>query len=197
MLTQGTKYNILPFFNTSEIKNYAKTMKDLIIPFGGSEILLIIPFTAKNKKSPKIAFFTIMFIGLFYILIVESSIMILGINNAILMNDAFIEAIKITEAPVIERMDLFYLTFGLSNLISGLISIFSAIVEFTCKIFPKIKRYFIVLTIAIILFVTCLFSLNVQYLDELYSEFAIYLVLISSFLIPMTIFILAKLKKRA
>lgn len=95
MLAGGTKYNILPFFNASEIKEYAKTMKDLIVPYGGAEVLLIIPFSAKNKKAPKTAFFTLLFIGLFYALIVESTIMILGINNTALLNDSFIEAIKI------------------------------------------------------------------------------------------------------
>lgn len=197
MLMGGTKYNILPFFNASEIKEYAKTMKDLIVPYGGIEILLIIPFTAKNKKAPKTAFFTLLFIGFFYVLIVESTIMILGINNTALLNDSFVEAIKITEAPVIERLDIFYLTFGLASLFSGMIIIFAAVVEFACRIFSKVKRHIIVIVIGVIIFILCLFAIKIKDMEKVFGSFDFYLVLISSFLIPITVFILAKVKKRA
>jgi len=197
MLAGGTKYNILPFFNASEVKEYARTMKDLIVPYGGVEILLIIPFTAKNKKAPKTAFFTLLLIGLFYVLIVESTIMILGINNTALLNDSFIEAIKITEAPVIERLDIAYLTFGLASLFSGMIIVFTGIVEFACRIFPKLKRHVIVIAISVILFILCLFAFNIKDMEKIYQSFVFYLVLISNFFIPILVFILAKVKKRA
>lgn len=196
MLIDGDKYNISPFFNASDVKGYAKTMKDLIVPYGGAEILLIIPFTVKNKKAPKIAFFTFLFIGLFYVLIVESTIMTLGINNTILLNDSFIEAIKITQAPVIERLDIFYLTFGLASLFSGMIVIYCAIVEFSCRIFSKVNRLIIVIAIYLIFFILSLIALNIKDFDKVFNNFSFYLVLISSFLIPITVFILAKVKKR-
>ena len=59
MIFGGHKYNVLPFFNPSDMKEYAKTFKDLIIPFGGLEVLLIIPYTEKNKKAPLTAFLTL------------------------------------------------------------------------------------------------------------------------------------------
>ena len=76
-----------------------------MFPFGGIEVLLIMPFSSKNKKAPLIAFLTLIFIGLLYMLVVESTISILGINNTILYNDSFIEAVKIVYIPVIERTD--------------------------------------------------------------------------------------------
>lgn len=197
MLMSGTKYNILPFFYASEVKEYVKTMKDLIVPYAGVEILLIIPFTKKNMKAPKTAFFTLLFIGLFYVLIVESTTMILGINNARLLNDSFIEAIKITEAPVIERLDIFYLTFGLASLFSGMFIVFAAVVEFSCKIVPKVKRHIAVIIIAVIFFVLSMFCLEIYNFEKITETFSLYLVLISSFLIPITVFIIAKVKKRA
>lgn len=197
MLMGGTKYNILPFYNASDIKEYAKTMKNLAVAYSGIEVLLIIPFTEKNKKAPKIAFFTLLFIGLFYVLIVESTIMILGLNNTIVLNDSFIEAIKITEAPVIERLDIFYLTFGLASLFSGKIIAFAAVVELTCRILSKLKRHIVVITIAMLFFILSLLALNIQDIGRVYKSFAFYLVLISSFIIPITLFILAKVKKQA
>ncbi len=197
MLKEGTKYNILPFFSVSEITGYAQTMKDLLVAYAGIEVLLIIPFTAKNKKASKTAFLTLLFIGLFYVLIVESSMMIMGINNTIILNDSFIEAIKITEAPVIERLDIFYLTFGLASLFSGMIIIFAAVVEFTCRIFPKVKRHIIVIAIGVIFLILCLFGLTIKDVEKVFGSFSFYLITISCFVIPITVFVLAKVKKRA
>ncbi|MDF2686140.1 MAG: spore gernimation protein [Clostridia bacterium] len=195
MVAGGTKYNVLPFFNVSEVKEYAKTIKGLFISFGGIEILFIIPFSAKNKKAPKTAFFTMLFIGLFYVLIVESTIMILGLNNTILLNDSFIEALKITEAPVIERLDIFYLTFGLASLFSGMIIVNAAVVEFACKIFSKIKRHIIIIVISVVYFILCMLALNMKNIGKIYESFIFYLILISDFFIPIIVFIIAKIRK--
>ncbi len=196
MLSEGMVYNVLPFFNSTETKEYMSTMKDLATPFTGLAVLFIIPFTAQNKKAPKVAFFTLIFIGLFYVMIVESTIMILGINNTITFNDAFIEAIKIVELPVIERPDIFYLTFGLTSLFAGMIIAFTAIVEFACRLIPKVKRHIVVIVIGIVFFILCLFALNINNMKDVFESFAPYLVLISSILIPTVLFIIAQVKKR-
>lgn len=195
MLTQGMHFNILPFFNASETKQFFAAAKDLIVPYGGIELLLVIPFTTINKKVPKAAFFTLLFIGLFYTLIVESTFMILGVNNTALLNDSFIEAIKVVEMPVIERTDIFYLTFGLTSLFAGMIIVFTAIVEFVCKIFKKAKRHLVVIAIGLIFFILSLLAINNDMMD-VYDSFSIYLILTSSLLIPTILFILAKVKKR-
>lgn len=195
MLTQGMHYNILPFFNASETKQFFTAAKDLIVPFGGIELLLVIPFTKINKKVPKAAFFTLLFIGVFYILIVESAFMILGVNNTALLNDSFIEAIKVVEMPVIERTDIFYLTFGLTSLFAGMIIIFTAIVELVCKIFAKVKRHLVVIAIGLIFYVLSLLAVNLD-MSDLFDSISTYLILTSSILIPTLLFVLAKIKKR-
>ena len=82
MLTQGDVNHILPLFIPSEAGNYIKAIKDAMFAFLGIEVLLIVPFTAKNgPKAPRMALFTLIFIGIFYILVVESSIMMVGINE--------------------------------------------------------------------------------------------------------------------
>lgn len=196
MIPQGMSYNILPFFNINETKNFLPAMKDLATPFTGLAVLFIIPFTAPNKQAPRHAFFTLLFIGLFYVLIVESTIMILGINNTIAMNDSFIEAIKIVELPIIERTDIFYLTFGLTSLFAGMIIAFTAIVEFACKLFSNIKRHIIVIAIGIVFFILCLFALQINNMKDVFESFAPYLTVVSSMLIPMGLLIGAKVNKR-
>ena len=195
MLVEGMKYNILPFFDITETKSFLVTMKDLVTPYTGIGVLLVIPFTPINKKAPKVAFFTLVFIGLFYVLIVESTIMILGINNTIALNDSFVEAIKIVEIPVIERTDISYLTFGLLSLFAGMIIVFTTIVEFACRLFSKVKRQIIVIAIGIVFFILCLLLLNIKNMRDVFESFAPYLVLTSSILIPTILFILAKVKK--
>jgi len=197
MLFQGMSANVLPLFNPNEAKQYLGATKHFVTPYSGIEVLLIIPFTPINKKAPKVAFLTLLFIGLFYVLIVESTIMTLGINNTIALNDSFIEAIKLVEAPVIERLDIFYLTFGLTSLFAGMIIVFTAIVEFACKIFLKVKRSIIVTAIGVIFFILCLFALNIQNMNDIYNSFAPYLVLVSCVIIPTTLFIAAKVKKKS
>ncbi|MGI1657396.1 MAG: GerAB/ArcD/ProY family transporter [Desulfitobacterium sp.] len=196
MLLQGMTYNILPFFNRYETKEYMKTMKDLVTPFTGLAVLFVIPFTSQNQKAPKVAFCTLIFIGLLYILIVESTIMILGINNTIVFNDAFIEAIKIVELPVIERTDIFYLTFGLTSLFAGMIIVFTVIVEFACRFIPKVKRHIVVIAIGIIFFSLCLFALNINNMRAVFESFAPSLVIISTLLIPTLLLIIGQVKKR-
>lgn len=196
MLFEGMSYNILPFFNISEAKEYMKTVKDLASPFTGLGVLFVIPFTSLNKKAPKIAFFTLIFIGLFYVLIVESTFMILGINNTIAFKDAFIEAIKIVELPVIERTDIFYLTFGLTSLFAGMILIFTVIVEFVCRLIPKAKRHAIVSAVGIIFFILSFLAQGIDEPKKVVETFAPYLILTTSILTPTILFTMAKVKRR-
>ncbi len=196
MMLQGMKDNVLPFFNPSDVKEFAKTCKDLVTPYGGIEVLLVIPFTAQNKKAPKIAFFTLLFIGLFYVLLVESTYMILGINNSSSLNDAFIEAIKVVEAPVIDRTDIFYLTFGLTSLFAGMTILYTTVVEYSCRLFSKVKRIYVVITIGLIFIALTLFGLSINNFDEVFGRIATIPVLISGILIPPTLFMIAKVKAR-
>ncbi|MFA9380522.1 MAG: endospore germination permease [Acetanaerobacterium sp.] len=196
MVSQGMSENVRPFYNPNEAKRFWNEASRFLTPFGGIEVLLIIPFTPINKKAPRVAFFTLIFIGLFYVLIVESTIMMLGVNNTMAYNESFIEAIKIVEAPVIERTDMFYLTFGLLSLFTGMIIVFTLIVEFACKIFSKAKRIIIVVAIGILFYVLTMFSFNAEHIKSVYDSFMPYLVLVFSIFIPTIIFIVAKVKKR-
>lgn len=194
MIAQGIHFNIMPFLNPLEIDKIVPAMKDTATGFAGIEILFVIPFTNLNKKAPKQAFKTLIFIGLLYVLIVESTVMILGINNTALLNDSFIEAIKIVELPVIERTDLFYLIFGLTSLFAGMIIVNVAMLEFLCKLLPKIKRSILAIATSILLFIYTLSILNIPNINQFFEGILPILIAISSLLIPTILFIFAKLK---
>jgi len=197
MLFQGMGVNVLPFFNINEAKKLLSSSKYLITPFGGLEVLLVIPFTKINKKAPKTAFLTVLFVGLFYVLIVESTLMTLGINNTMTLNDSLIEAIKLVDTPVIERTDVLYLTFGLTGLFAGMITVFTAITEIICNIFKNANRKITVTVIGAAFYVSVLAALKVKNFNDIYGGIAPYLIIISTFIIPITLFIMAKIKKRA
>jgi len=157
---------------------------------------LIVPFTKCNKKAALMAFLTLIFIGLFYVLVVESTISILGINNTAFYSDAFIEAIKVVDIPVIERTDIFYLTVGLTSLFSGLIMVFLAILEFVCRLFAKANRHVMAIVCGVVLYALCLFALGIKDITDVLDVCAPYMVLMSSILIPVTLFVLAKFKDK-
>ncbi len=154
MLSQGDINNILPLFRSSDAILYLVAIKDTILPFLGIEILTIIPFTKHNgKKAAFTAFFTILFIGLFYVLAVETSIMMLGIENTQNYSFSLIEAIKVVNVPVIERVDIVYLTVGFFGLVAGICVVYLALVEYATKIFSKMARKLVVLLLGVVIII--------------------------------------------
>lgn len=198
ILTQGMRENVLPFFNPNEVKFFPKAIKVLIIPFGGIEILLMIPLTSQNRKAPVVGLFTVLAIGLINILITESTIMILGLYNTSLLSDSMIEAIRLIDFPIIERTDIFYLTFGFMGLFSGLIIIFTAVVEYACRIFPKPSRFVIIVVIGFIMFMLFLVMerINISLYEKMIDNVISILILIAGILIPSVLLIVAKIRNR-
>lgn len=197
MLFQGMSENILPIYKKSDLERFLPAAKNMVIPYTGMGFLLVIPFTAKNKKAPKVAFFSVLAIGFFYVMIVECTIMTLGLINTASFNDAFIEAIKMVDFPIIERTDILYLTVGLTSLFAGTITIYATAVEYACRLFPPLKRHVVVIGIGVILFVLSMIAFKIKNFNEIYSNFAPYILICTSFLIPAILLFFAKVKKRA
>lgn len=196
MLFQGMTYNIRPFFHPGELRSFPKGALHMLFPFGGIEVLLIIPFTKKNRKAPRIAFLTMLFIGLFYVLAVEGTICILGINNTILYNDSFIEAIKIVYVPIIERTDIFYLTVGLTSLFAGMIIVFLNVLEFSCRFLPRVRRDIVTSVVAVVLYALCLPALGMRDITVKFDAYAPYFVAASSIFIPGFLLLTAVVRKK-
>ena len=133
MLAEGDVNNILPLFNAQEIEDYARSFKHVYLPYAPLSVLLAIPLTQKNgNKSKKTAFFSLIAIGLFYILIVVNSVMKVGLNDIVKYDDSLIVAIRDT-APkfleVVARLDILFLTVGFTGLFMGIAIIMTVIVN--------------------------------------------------------------------
>ncbi len=201
MLIQGNSGYVLPLFIPSETGRYIKAIKEVVFPFLGIEVLTIIPFTAKNgKRAAAQALITIMFIGLFYILVVESSIMMVGLNEIAHYNYPLITAIRLVELPflrIFQRIDVLYLTVGFIGLFAGLSIVYLNIVEYICRILPKARRIYIVLAVGLAAFVVSQLIQVIKGIDETLINVITLSGILSAFLIPITLLIIAKVKKYA
>lgn len=201
MLFQGNPENILPLYVPSETGKYFAAIKDAIFPFLGIEVLTVIPFTVKNgKKSAKIAFLTLIGIGLLYVLVTESSIMMVGKNEIVHYQDAMITAIRQVELPFIEflkRVDVIYLVVGLMGIHAGITIVYTSIVEYVCRIFSKVSRVIIVVCVGIAIFVLGTIASGINNFGKVFSELVIYFGLAAAAFIPILLFVIAKVKKHA
>lgn len=197
MLIQSEIVNIFPLYNPDDGKQFFSTLLLFGAVFGGMENLFLIPFSKKNKNAPKVAFFAILAIALLFVLITEGSIGMLGINNAIAYNDTFLEAIKLTDAPVIERPDILYIPIGLASLFAILIILIHSLVEILSKMFPSAKRGMLVSFVCAASYIASLVVLGMPDYDTKFKKILPVLVLLFSGALPVLLYLLAIIKKRS
>ena len=100
MLAQGHVENILPLYVPEDTVQYLGAIRSTVLSFLGVEILTLIPVSQKARKhAPLVAFMTVLGIGLFYVLVVESCTMMIGINEIKNNNCALITAIRQIQFP--------------------------------------------------------------------------------------------------
>lgn len=200
MMTQGKVGHILPLYVPSQAGGYFTALKDVVAPLLGGEVLLIIPFASENKNAPRYAFFSLLGIGVFYILATAGCIMLLGMHEIIYLNDPLIEAIRLVQYPELEfmqRVDILYLVFGFMGVFVGKSIVYLAIVEFLCRLLPKIKRVYPTIAVGIVVFFLSIITYDVKGIDVFFIDTISITGSIALFVIPGLLFIIAKVKKHA
>lgn len=201
MLTQGRAENIMPFFNSDDVGSYFAAIKEAIFPFLGIELLLFVPISKKNGKSliPTV-FLTILGIGLFYTLVVESSIMKLGMNNIAHYNSSLIVAIRDMELPFLDflkRMDVLFLTVGYAGMFMGISMLYTAIIEYISHVIPKLKRGTLSILVGIITYVSALILSGADWFIDGVVILGVYVGLGAVVVFPAILLIVSKVKKNA
>lgn len=199
MFTQGHVYRILPLFNMQDVIKYLKAIKYAIFPFLGIEILLFIPFNNRDgKKSVRTAFFSIITIGVFYVLIIATCIMKLGLNSIIHYKDALLFAIRDMNVPLLDffkRLDVLFLTVGFIGFFMGISIVYTVLTELILKVFVKLKRVLVVVILAVSSYLLCLIA-NMIHAD--FSKFVqnvgTFLGLTAAAVIPTILLIITKVK---
>jgi spore germination protein len=198
MLTQGMTYSILPLFNKAEAGRYITAVKDVVIAFLGVELFTMMPFTRQNgKKAVKTAFWAMIVVGFIYIMVVLSCIGIVGFENVQSYQYPLIEAIKIVDAPFVERFDIAYLTVGFLGLIGGVSVVYLGMVEYACRLMPRVKRWMVVVAAGAVQMVLSLFALGVKDPERLADTVIAPAGLIAGIAIPTILFVTARMKRRA
>ena len=200
MITQGKVNRILPLFNSAEFGNYAKGLKEAIFPFLGIELLLAAPLAKTNgKKAKRTAFFAVLSIGALYILIVESCIMKVGLNNIMKYNDPLIVAIRDTALEYMDiftRIDILFLTVGVAGIFVGISIIMAVIIDYLCKIFKNMKRQIIVIIIGVASYIQFYFFKDIEHYDDFVTAVGTFSGLVASILIPSVLWAVAKKKRK-
>jgi spore germination protein len=197
MLTQGIRFNTLPLFQSSDIPRYINAMKQTILPFLGIEALTVIPFNQRNgNKATATAFFSVIFVGFIYAVIVISCISVLGPDNIQYYSNPLIEAVRIVQNPMLQRFDILFLTVGFFGLISGISLTYLLIVEYTCKVFLRTKRIVIVIITGVITAVLCMIAFKLKNFDKMSRGVISAAGLLSAGGIPLILFFIAKVRNR-
>lgn len=195
MLLQGDLREVQPFFRFSRLPDYLMGIKDCLFAFLGVELLMVFPLSGKNtQRSMRTAFLTILFVGLFYVLVVETCIMMLGMQSAQNYNFALIEAIKQIDNPILERFDIQFLTVGFAGLVAGVCGIYLAVVEYAARLLKKVSRLAIVVSAGAAIAAS---SIALQAIKPAMKAFESVLPvagLIFAFLIPTILLLIAKVK---
>lgn len=200
MLISGDMNYILPLFEKNQLGKYISGTLNLIVPLLGIELLTIIPFGEKNRQKGVLwCVMSIIFIGLFYIFVSETSVMMLGINDISNYKYPLIQALRETKLPstiLLERADLLFLTVGFSGFIASLCIIFFLAVENTVRLFSvNKKRRIINYAIGIAVFLSSTYLIDSKLADKLLKGMVPVAGVFVAFIIPITLFIIAKAGK--
>jgi len=195
MFLQGDLREVQPFFRSSKLPEYLLGIKDCLFAFLGVELLTIFPLSGKNtRRSVSTAFLTVLFVGLFYVLVVETCIMILGMSSAQNYNFTLIEAIKQIDNPVLERFDILFLTVGFAGLVAGVCGVYLALVEYAARLFKKVSRLAIVVGAGAVITALSIASQAIKPAMKAFESVLPIAGLISAFLIPVILFLIAKVR---
>ena len=198
MFRMGDVKYIQPFFEVSQVKEYVFGAKDLIIAFLGIEVLTMIPFGAVNNKMGKLySVIGVIFVGLFYIIAIESSTMIMGINDILNYDNSLVEALREVRLPrtlLLERVDFTFLTVGITGILASLSILYFATIENVTKL-TRINRNVLVISIGITTYILSNFFLDNELETFLFGTVVPILGVFTAFLIPITLYLIARVKK--
>lgn len=195
MLLQGDLREVQPFFHTSKLPEYLLGVKDCLFAFLGVELLTIFPLSGKSiGRSVTTAFLTVLFIGIFYAFVVETCIMMLGMQSAQNYNFALIEAVKQIDNPVLERFDILFLTVGFAGLVTGVCGVYLALVEYAARLFHKANRLAIVVGTGVVMASLSIATQSIKPAMTVLESVIPIAGLVSAFLIPTILLLIAKVR---
>jgi spore germination protein len=198
MLIEGRKNYILPLFDSTEVDNYFFSVKDAIEQFWGLEILLFIPLSRKMKRAPLVAFFTLICIGLYYMVDVYGCYAMIGMDEIKYHEFPLVDAMRLVEYPRIEflqRIDIAYETIGFMRVIVGKSFLYLMIVEILTKLLPRLSRLLLVIVTGMVIFISVSVAMMIPNVAALLIMVLSYSSLVAVFMIPLTLLAITMVKR--
>ncbi len=198
MASKGKLVNLRPFFSVDDIMLYFKALKTTILPFMGIEILLFMPISRKeNKNIFKYTLLIIVFIGILFIYVVESTISVVGVDTVIFLKATMLSVLKgidIYSLDFVRRLDGFYIVIWTMNLICAMSLWGYGIITIVSRKVKSIKYNFIVIIIVFISFILSQIPKTMNQV-QLIMQYNSYFGILAFFVIPAILFIITKVKK--
>lgn len=199
IFTQGEILNLKPFFVIEDLNAYIKTTMVTIVPFLGIEILMLIPFHEKenNKTVFSYTLGATGLIGIFYILIVESCISIMGVEEIIFYEDALFATIRRVDVEFLQlfrRLDAFFIIPWIMTLVCTIILFAYGTVSLMSKCCVKVPYRLLLLLVLIAGFITAQIPNTIEQIQQILNIIG-YAGLITAGFIPLSLFILTKVRK--
>lgn len=195
--TLGKIVNIRPILGSEDFITYAKASWKLLLPFIGVEILMFIPMNkVKNKKVPMYSILTIIFIGLLYIFVVESTMAVVGVEDLLNYNASVLRVlmgIDLTSLEILRRLDGFYVNFWTMNLFCDVCIISYLILSQSKKLFTNTSSNMIIFFIIIIAFILSQMPKSPREI-EIFPIVITILGVLTLIVIPLILFITMKVK---
>jgi spore germination protein len=198
LFTQGSVINLRPFFVEQGVMSYLKSSFQLIFPFLGMELLLFMPINKKNNKGLyKYTLYTILFIGVFYIFVVESAISVVGAETAAIYKASLFNIIRGVDVHYLEffrRLDGIYMLMWTMDLFCGICLWGYSLTVSLGSIFKGAKHNSLV-TVIIIISITISLIPKSKSLVEKLINYASYVGIVAAFFIPTILFIVMKVRR--
>jgi spore germination protein len=198
MLTQGELINLKPVFMLKDTNSIIKTLPNVIMPFIGIEILSVIPIDKiKNKDIFKYVAYMLIFIGLLYIIIVESCVCIMGVKSLVHYEDALfasIRRIEIEYLQFLKRLDSVFIVVWIINIYSTIVLGLYIVVQILSKIFSSINRNIIVFITVLVSFILCMIPNTMDSMRHIYTVTG-YCGMLIILIVPLILCIITLIKK--
>jgi spore germination protein len=200
VFSKGKLVNIRPFFGSIDAMTHLNALINpaIITGFVGAEPLTFIPFDKQNTKKTYIYVATgMMLVGFFHLLATESSIALTGVDDVIRYNDPLVFIIRRIDIPGIDflqRIDGFFFIAWLISMFYILCCTMYGSTIFLSKSLKKTNYNLIAFAVFLVCFLVALIAPSFELSLKLVTYIA-YFGLVAGFLIPVSLFIITKVKK--
>lgn len=198
LFSQGKIVDIRPLFIPQDIGTYFKSISKMINPFLGMEILMVIPVNkSRNNNLPRYTSLMIGFIGSLYIYISLSAISVVGVESIVTTKASIFDIAKGTDIYYLEflrRLDGIYFLAWTLNIVCAVSLWGYGVIVFVNKCFKNRKYKLMVISVILLSFTVGQLPKSIDEVNKVIT-YTSYLGIVTSLIIPVTLFFITKVKK--